>query len=478
FHCSRSGGAIARCLRQALASNHPRRCKSIVRRRIERATTEFDLTAGRRSTSARQRLYACGWPVTGALGIARFAQPTPGRPLREQVLAPARLAELSSRGLSVVDGAAGYGFTLLACRRGANRGILMACGANNDGQLGPLQTRVSDGADPAQDILLSSSLNSSSSGVARHRLVLRPTQVRLPVHPAELASGRCRLLRLSAGRAHSLLVTSHGAYAFGNNAFGQCGRPAGGESAAVARLALPCPPESVQRLVCGQDSTYLLTADGRVYSCGLGADGQLGLGGFDNSDRFQLVDVGAPVADLACRADTVLALGEDGCVYGWGNSEYGQLGTDALQVDRPIRLDHVMHSVLSANQQVDRVAAVGSMCALLTRCGRVWVWGYGRLGLGPDVTQLAEPRPIPDGLFGRTQLAKDVRIVQLDAGMYHFAAVTNSGSLYTWGDQRSGSLGLGHDDNQCFPLQVSLACRVQWTRCGVDHTIICGTAFA
>lgn len=30
------------------------------------------------------------------------------------------------------------------------------------------------------------------------------------------------------------------------------------------------------QVVCGQDHTLILTEDGRVYSCGLGVDGQTG----------------------------------------------------------------------------------------------------------------------------------------------------------------------------------------------------------
>lgn len=36
------------------------------------------------------------------------------------------------------------------------------------------------------------------------------------------------------------------------------------------------------QVVCGQDHTLFLTEDGRVYACGLGSDGQTGIG-FDNS---------------------------------------------------------------------------------------------------------------------------------------------------------------------------------------------------
>ena len=47
------------------------------------------------------------------------------------------------------------------------------------------------------------------------------------------------------------------------------------------------------------------------------------------------------------------------------------------------------------------VASGGTVCLLLTESGRVLVWGFGILGLGPRVTAAREPREVPGVLFGR-----------------------------------------------------------------------------
>lgn len=41
------------------------------------------------------------------------------------------------------------------------------------------------------------------------------------------------------------------------------------------------------------------------------------------------------------------------------------------------------------------------------------------------------------------------------SSVFHMAAITTDGNLYTWGKNKWGQLGLGHTKDQYFPLQVS-----------------------
>ena len=62
---------------------------------------------------------------------------------------------------------------------------------------------------------------------------------------------------------------------------------------------------------CGLDHTLVLTTDGEVYSCGLGADGQTGLGHYESVGQLTRVrgDIEAVrIAQLSCRSDCVLAV--------------------------------------------------------------------------------------------------------------------------------------------------------------------------
>ena len=120
-----------------------------------------------------------------------------------------------------------------------------------------------------------------------------------------------------------------------------------------------------------------------------------------------------------------MALGEEGEVFGWGNSEYGQLSavTSEQQVgqrfsnnkswlrnqEETLDLDcaglaltdnlfEVCEPTLLPLPEVGPAADVasgGTVCLVAGRDGRVWVWGFGALGLGPGRDQAAQPQLIP-----------------------------------------------------------------------------------
>lgn len=107
----------------------------------------------------------------------------------------------------------------------------------------------------------------------------------------------------------------------------------------------------------------------------------------------------------------------------------------------------------------------------ITEAGDAFVWGYGLLGLGPNVQHTAKPTLIPAPLFGRNEFNPECMVEQVNCGIGHLAAITNNGDLYTWGRNRQGCLGLGHAKDQHFPLRVAVGAHVMKVVCSVDHTI-------
>jgi len=85
----------------------------------------------------------------------------------------------------------------------------------------------------------------------------------------------------------------------------------------------------------------------------------------------------------------------------------------------------------------------------------VFVWGFGILGKGPEMNKSREPTPIPPILFGRNQYNPETRVTSVYSSVFHMAAITSEGNLYTWGKNKWGQLGLGHTKDQYFPLQVN-----------------------
>lgn len=84
----------------------------------------------------------------------------------------------------------------------------------------------------------------------------------------------------------------------------------------------------VVKICCGQQHVLALTANGEVWSWGLGVFGQLGHGETHDEGvpkRIAAFD-GKRVLDIGCGANHSLALTEDGKIFSWGSSEYGQQG--------------------------------------------------------------------------------------------------------------------------------------------------------
>lgn len=88
-----------------------------------------------------------------------------------------------------------------------------------------------------------------------------------------------RAVAVSAGHAHSLVLTSTGeVYAFGRGSSGQLGRAVAQSSSLPVRVELN-PPVAIAQVAAGGDHSLFLTVDGLVLTCGSGEFGVLGQGG-------------------------------------------------------------------------------------------------------------------------------------------------------------------------------------------------------
>lgn len=392
------------------------------------------------------KVFVWGFSHTGALGIPSFVIPDSGRKrTRKYQLTPYRL-ETEQK---ISSAACGYGFTLLASNT-KDVTKVWGMGLNKDSQLGFQRTQHD-----------------------RHKTydyVLEPSPVSLPLtNPQET-----RVLQVSCGRAHSLVLTdSEGVFSMGNNAYGQCGRKII-EDEVYSGSHLVHKMEGfdsrVVQVVCGQDHSLFLTESGSVYACGWGADGQTGLG-HHNKAAFPVPvggDLeGVKVQQVSTYGDCSLAVSTEGHVFGWGNSEYLQLAsvTETTQISTPRLLP------LKGVGKVMQAACGGTQVAILNENGEVFVWGYGILGKGPNLAESEIPEKVPAALFGKSEFNPAVKVSHIRCGLSHFAAITDRGELFVWGKNVRGCLGIGKRDDQYFPWRVTVPGHVVDVACGVDHMV-------
>ncbi|XP_026860084.1 RCC1-like G exchanging factor-like protein [Electrophorus electricus] len=399
-----------------------------------------------RHRKPRERVFVWGFSYTGALGIPSFVVPDSGRKNpRKYQLTPYRL-DMEQK---ICSAACGYGFTLLASNT-KDLTKLWAMGLNKDSQLGFQRTQH----------------DRSKS----YEYVLEPSPVPLPLtNPQDTC-----ILQVSCGRAHSLVLTdSEGVFSMGNNFYGQCGRKiVEGEVYSGSHLVHKIEgfDSRVVQVACGQDHSLFLTEKGTVYACGWGADGQTGLGHHDRATFPVPVGgdlAGVKVQQVTTYGDCSLAVSSDGQVFGWGNSEYLQLAlvTEAAQISSPRLLP------LKNVGKVTQAACGGTQVAVLNERGEVFVWGYGILGKGPNLSESERPEKVPATLFGRSEFNPGVNVSGIRCGLSHFAAITDRGELFVWGKNVRGCLGTGNHNDQYFPWRVTVPGHVVDVACGVDHMV-------
>jgi alpha-tubulin suppressor-like RCC1 family protein len=133
-----------------------------------------------------------------------------------------------------------------------------------------------------------------------------------------------------------------------------------------------------------------------------------------------------------------------GTVWSWGHNFYGQLG-DGTTVNRnyPAQVEGLMF--------VQAIGAGGNFSVALKNDGTVWTWGtneHGQLGVGSTApANSALPVQVP-GLFS---------VVAISTGTSHTMALKSDGTVWVWGWNAGGELGLGAQDFGPHPTPVQVA---------------------
>ncbi len=189
-------------------------------------------------------------------------------------------------------------------------------------------------------------------------------------------------------------------------------------------------------------------AAGTLRSWGNNSFGQLGDGSTSNSTTPVTVKLpkGTKVTSVRVGCGHSLALTTTGSVLAWGYNHFGQLGNGT-------RTDS--HTpVLVKLPSGTKVTAIRAGCAhslALTSTGSVLAWGDNRGGALGDGTTTDRSKPV------KVKFAKGIKIKAISAGGDNFGlALTVAGKVLAWGDNRFGQLGDGTTISRLKPVRVKL----------------------
>lgn len=310
-----------------------------------------------------------------------------GYPDQDNV-APERAAAVSD----ITAVASGNGFILALAKDGS----ISAWGENRDGELG--------------------------SGAPSYRLVA--TQV----------PGVDQAAAVSTSSHHTLALKKDGTvWGWGSNAYGSLGN-GGTRHSFVPVQAVGL--SGITRVSAGGAHSLALQGNGTLWSWGSNRNGQSGNGSTESSSIPLQIPGFDGITAVAAGMDFSLAVKNDGTVWAWGNNDNGELGrTDIPQSDTPLQITELSNVIAVSAGEHHGMA--------LRTDGSVWVWGahlYGNI-TSRNVVQVAEA-----GIVSR-----------LAAGTRHSLMLSNlPGTLWGWGSNGSGELGDGSTIPRAAPVRVAI----------------------
>ena len=147
---------------------------------------------------------------------------------------------------------------------------------------------------------------------------------------------------ICAGKEHSAGISADGQlYTWGENVDGRLGHKSGEVSYSGERGRTLTEPSivqalrdvSVRRVACGVRHMLCLTDVGRLFTCGAGSRGRLGLGHEEGRDSPVPVEAmnDLVVICIACGGGHSVAAADDGRVFSWGANDRGQLGNGTVE---------------------------------------------------------------------------------------------------------------------------------------------------
>lgn len=245
-------------------------------------------------------------------------------------------------------------------------------------------------------------------------------------------------VKIDAGKHHSALVKADGSvWLWGDNSNGQLG--IGDEIWSPVPLSRSVKLIYASSVVQGDGFTAILAQNGRVWTWGKNASGQLGDGTTTDKDLPVKVMISNVMA-IAAGKEHMAVVKNDGTVWTWGNNSHGQLGNGTT--------DNSSVPVQVSGTSLFKSVSCGSTHTLgIDESDAIWAWGNnasGQLGNGTN-----------DDSSAPLQISSSLTFTRISCAYDHSMGIDDQGSIWAWGSNSEGQLGNGNTDNSNIPVQAS-----------------------
>lgn len=202
---------------------------------------------------------------------------------------------------------------------------------------------------------------------------------------------------------------------------------------------------------------FAIRRDETLWVWGLNSTGNLGLSEATALVRSSPTQVGTIVGwkQVSASDPTVLALRTDGTLWSWGGGTQGPLGLNST-IDRssPVQV--------GTDTNWSAVSAGGIHSLALKSNGTLWMWGSGAGGSGiNDVIARSSPTQIGTDTNWAYIAASGGRwtntAIPVTLPLASSFSVKTNGTLWSWGNNSYGNLGLNDTILRSSPVQVGTA---------------------
>jgi alpha-tubulin suppressor-like RCC1 family protein len=216
---------------------------------------------------------------------------------------------------------------------------------------------------------------------------------------------------------------------------------------------------NLQRSFSGHSKhSIFVDVEGKLLVWGNNRYYALGLPSNDASEPQPLVlgtEKKCPVVQqVAVGLEHTLALTRDSQVYVWGDNADGQLGFCPLETPLVSCPTLLPQPDALAGKKISKVACGSSYSMLITQDGSLFSFGdneQGQLGLGPG-SRSTRRTWIPS----LVAFPLPTKVIDVACGYNHVVALSSEGHVHVWGQNQGGKLGVCLDDDHCseFPIKL------------------------
>ena len=265
--------------------------------------------------------------------------------------------------------------------------------------------------------------------------------------PVQVSGGGTNWKQVSAGGFHTTAIKTDGTlWTWGSNSLGQLGDNTIVSKSTPVQVTMGGVANTNWKQVVGggQNYTAAIKTDGTLWSWGYNAFGNLGDNTIvDKSTPVQVSGGGTNWKQVSCALYHTAAIKTDGTLWLWGFNLNGGLG-DNTRVNKSTPVQ-----VSGGGTNWKQVACILQQTAAIKTDGTLWLWGrndFGQLGLN-DIIYRSTPVQVIGGGTNWKQVC-------IGSTSYHTAAIKTDGTLWVWGRNDFGQLGVNTTANISSPIQT------------------------